>query len=266
MTNKTKIPFALGVAVTLALAAGGQLTGGGGLTRVVTTGATLTGSGTSASPLAVSLPAIPGRLIGIQRFSASGTYTPTTGTVTVIFEIQAGGGGGGGVATTGAGAGGNSGFYGRHHVTNGAGITGGAVTIGSGGAGGANTGATGGTGGDTSIVVNATTFTVKGGTGGQGVNNVSVAVQNPLVSASGSTAGMDVLRFGPGGDGVELASNNGASGAGGVSPLGSGGDPVNTSGGAGLAGTFGGGGSGACGSTAVGGAGGAGLVIINEYD
>ncbi|MFZ5335779.1 hypothetical protein ACOY9O_02540, partial [Enterobacter asburiae] len=41
-----------------------------------------------------------GRLINVQTFTASGTYTPTTGTKFVIAEVLGGGGGGGSNAAT----------------------------------------------------------------------------------------------------------------------------------------------------------------------
>lgn len=79
-----------------------------------------------------------GRLIGVKRFTSSGTYTPTPGTKSVVVEVQGGGGAGGGAATTGASTisaaiGGAAGSYGRGLFTSGfAGVS---VTIGVGGVG-----------------------------------------------------------------------------------------------------------------------------------
>ncbi|MGR1224328.1 phage tail-collar fiber domain-containing protein [Aeromonas veronii] len=83
-------------------------------------------------------PVIVGRLIGVQVFTSSATYTPTAGTKSVVVEVQGGGGAGGGAATTGAGTisasvGGAAGSYGKGRFT--AGFSGVAVTIGAGGAG-----------------------------------------------------------------------------------------------------------------------------------
>lgn len=74
-----------------------------------------------------------GGLINVQYFSASGVYTPTPGTTSVIVEAVGGGGSGGGCAATGsnqssAGGGGAAGSYGRARITSGfAGVT---VTVG----------------------------------------------------------------------------------------------------------------------------------------
>ncbi len=95
-----------------------------------------------------------GRLINVQTFTSSGTYTPTAGTKFVIAEVLGGGGGGGSNAATpssgaAAGAGGASGAYAvcKHSPTGPV-----SVVIGAGGAGGISTaaGADGSTGGTSS--------------------------------------------------------------------------------------------------------------------
>lgn len=100
---------------------------------------------------AISAGATNGRLIGVQVFTSSGTYTPTTGTNSVVVEVQAPGGGTGGVAATAAGTisastGSGSGAYAKVRFTTGfSGVT---VTIGApgtAGTAGANAGGTGGT-------------------------------------------------------------------------------------------------------------------------
>ena len=58
----------------------------------------------------------PGRLLGVRVFTASGTYTPTAGTKSVIVEAQGGGGGGGGIGSAAGGAtagngGGGGGYF-----------------------------------------------------------------------------------------------------------------------------------------------------------
>jgi len=79
-----------------------------------------------------------GRLLNIQVFSSTGTYTPTTGTAAVYVKVQAGGGAGGGTPTTStgqaaAGSGGTAGAYGEGYYTSGfSGVT---VTVGGGGSG-----------------------------------------------------------------------------------------------------------------------------------
>ena len=114
--------------------------------------------------------------IASQIFSASGTYTPTTGMTYAIIEVWGGGGGGGGAANSGAtsdfaGGGGGAGSYSRKLVTAatvGASQT---VTIGAAGAGGANTGGAGGNGGDTSV---GALVVGKGGIGGSGATTTVV--------------------------------------------------------------------------------------------
>jgi hypothetical protein len=95
--------------------------------------------------------AVSGRLIGVQVFTATGTYTPTAGTTSVVVEGVGGGGGSGGSAATGAssvsgGTGGGAAAYGKGRFTTGfSGVT---VTVGAGGTAataGANPGGLGGT-------------------------------------------------------------------------------------------------------------------------
>lgn len=78
-----------------------------------------------------------GRLIGVKVFTASGTYTPTEGTTSVIVEAQGGGGAGGGTPVTAGGqtaisASGGSGSYGIGRYTTGF-ASGVPVTVGVGG-------------------------------------------------------------------------------------------------------------------------------------
>jgi hypothetical protein len=93
-----------------------------------------------------------GRLINVQVFTASGTYTPTPGTNSIVVDAQAGGGAGGGLAatgasTTGGSSGGTPGSYARARYTSG--FAGAVVTIGSKGVG--TVGGAGGAGGTTSF-------------------------------------------------------------------------------------------------------------------
>jgi len=104
-----------------------------------------------------------GTLIGVQVITATGTYTPTVGTNSIIVDLVGGGGGGGGAAaTTGAqmsmGSGGGYGGWVRGRFTSG--FSAAAVTIGAAGVGG--TGASGTAGG------NSTFLTLTAGGGGPG--------------------------------------------------------------------------------------------------
>ena len=84
-----------------------------------------------------------GRLIGIQIFTSSGTYTPDTGTNSVIVEVQAASGGAAGVVATtstqaAAGSGAGAGAYAKVRYTSG--FSGASITIGAPGtAGGSGT-------------------------------------------------------------------------------------------------------------------------------
>src|SRR5215468_8638562 len=80
--------------------------------------------------------------VGVQVFTASGTYVPSANLVSAVVECVGGGGGGGGTPSettgyVGAGGGGGSGSYSRKYLTAaqiGASQT---ITIGAGGNGGA---------------------------------------------------------------------------------------------------------------------------------
>jgi hypothetical protein len=107
-----------------------------------------------------------GRLIAIQTFATSGTYTPTAGATAARFRWCGGGGGGGGVnATNGTQAaaanGGNGGAYCEALVLSG--LTSQTITIGAGGSGGAAGFNFGSSGGNTVI---GTIGTAIGGAGG----------------------------------------------------------------------------------------------------
>ena len=225
------------------------------------------------------LHALSGRLINVQSFTASGTYTPSVGTKFVIVEVLGGGGGGSNAATpssgAAAGAGGSSGAYGicKHTPTGPV-----SVVVGAGGAGGIATpsGADGSSGGATSY----DTVTAPGGSGGPrgiavnvfptggGVSSGSLGVTGSVIVSSPGTCGQY---------GILYSNSNGTGGSGGNSIYGAGGisRTINASGagtsqGANGAG-YGSGGGGAVSvntSTAVssrGGNGSPGVVIIWEY-
>lgn len=105
-----------------------------------------------------------GRLLNVQVFTSSGTYTPTAGTTSVVVEAVGGGGSSGGIGATnssqtGVAGAGASGSYGKARFTSG--FNSSTVTIGAGGAVPA-IGAAGNTGGTTSF---GSLLTVPGGGG-----------------------------------------------------------------------------------------------------
>ena len=222
----------------------------------------------------------------LQTFTASGTYTPTTGMQYAdIFVLGAGGGGGGGTGTTNAGAitgGGGAGGHAFRLVTAAQVGATAAVTIGSGGTAGSSSGGDGGTGGTSSVALIGTgtlTITAAGG-GGGGYQNNGGATTVEAGASGGTTISGDDRSF-DGGDGfyglrcagVDTAGNPGMtiSGAGSDSLHGFGGRSRT---GAGTTQTgddgtgYGSGGSGGMADqtgSAAGGAGADGLVIIREY-
>jgi hypothetical protein len=209
----------------------------------------------------------------IQRFTASGTYTPTAGMMYCVIEAVGGGGGGGGAAGGSAtgytGSGGGSGSYSKRIATSvqiGASQT---VTIGSGGAGGVGN-ASGSAGTGSSVGGLCTT---NGGLGGAAGNGGVV----PAAGAGGAAGAGDVAFAGnPGQVGGYNSVNAGnIFGAGGGSSMlgpgavGIGCAGTNIANGQAAPANSGGGGGGAASnnsaSTPTGGAGGTGLVIITEY-
>ncbi len=130
--------------------------------------------------LAVDLGSLLGVFTGVQMFTASGTYTPTSGTKRILAIAQAPGGGGGGVGTTNGNGKAGSGSAGETRVgVFAAPSPNASVTIGSVGAG-ASAGNNAGTdGGD---IVLGSLMTAKGGkagggsTGANGVNGTNGGV------------------------------------------------------------------------------------------
>jgi hypothetical protein len=210
----------------------------------------------------------------VQKFTASGTYTPSTGMQYCTIECIGGGGGSAGVASSSgivtSGGGGGSGSYSRLRstaATIGASQT---VTIGAGGTAGAAGANNGSAGGDTSV---GTLCIGKGGAGG-----TQNGAGNGGAGGAGGVAGTgDYTPTGtPGGSGNGSGTNSmqGQGGFGGTGFFGGGGLAVfagNTGGAAGNAGTAntGGGASGAtlCNNVTplAGAAGGSGVVLITEY-
>lgn len=211
--------------------------------------------------------------IVVQKFTASGTYTPTAGMSHCIIEVVGGGAGGGGVTGTAAGAfiggGGGSGSYSRTRSTAAAIGASQTVTIGAGGTAATAGNNNGGAGGDTSV---GTICIAKGGSAGTFANTSTYG----LGGAGGVAGTGDIAPAGNAGEGGFYSSastsvtyacgKGGASYLGGVSPASIvGGGIVNGA----AAGGYGCGGNGgsaiAIAATAAGGAGSPGYVIITEY-
>lgn len=215
-------------------------------------------------------PLTTGRLLNVQVFTSSGTYTPTAGTTSVLVEGCGGGGAGGstgaaGASTCAAAGGGASANYFKTRMTSGfSGVT---VTIGAGGAPSAAGANNGGNGGTTSFGA----FAAGGGVGGTG----NVAFTPPLMGGnggqnSGFTPVGNMVSFAgqTGGNGMAFSASVPQAGAGGSSPLGAGGCSLSI----GAVKAASGYGSGGCGAislpsaaAAAGNAGMPGVVIVYEY-
>lgn len=220
-----------------------------------------------------TLTGFPGRLLNVQVFTASGTYTPTSGANTAIVEVIGGGGGGGGSgaatgSTVAVAQGGSSGSYAKVRLTS---LSSQTVTIGGGGAGGAAGANAGASGGQTTF---GSIITCPGGLGGQGAS-----AQTPpfFFGSSGpgavctTTATAIILSHGQTGNiGITLTLSDSIGGAGAASVFGGGPGPVaTTSSPGGSAVSKGAGGGGAIttpsGSAQAGGNGAPGVVIVWEY-
>lgn len=231
--------------------------------------------------VAGAITANPGRLINVRTFTASGTYTPTSGTKKIRVRLVGGGGGGGGAAantTSGTfsfGYGGSSGCYGDSGMIDASLITTVAVTVGSAGSGGVGAG-NGTSGGNSSF---GSFITAQGGPGGNGgastTAGTAVYISNP--ANTGSCTGTNIMLSIPGGSfggQVSLGSityTQIRGGEGGASMMGFGGNGGNAGVPARSGTGYGAGGAGASAlfaqSTAAnnGGNGSAGVVVIEEY-
>lgn len=216
----------------------------------------------------------------VQTFTATGTYTPTSGMKYAWVRVQAPGGGGGGAdSTAGAdpvtGGGGGAGGYSEEVLsaaTIGASQT---VTIGAVGTAGSNAGGNGGTGGTTSF---GALLQATGGAGGTGSGSASTSIAPRAPGAGGvGSSGSVNSNGGPGEYGITASTSvaptaaanwRAVGGNGGPSMLGAGGigGVIDAVGGNGLA--YGGGGGGAAEDDATGqtgGTGGEGIVIVMEF-
>jgi hypothetical protein len=208
-----------------------------------------------------------GRLLNVQVFTASGTYTPTVGTNSIITEGIAGGGGGGGTGTSGAGTGGTGGTTSLGSLlscSGGGGGTPGVTTSNSGigGAGGAVATATmklpGSAGSNGQPTYSQSAL---GGDGGAGLDGAGNGVGGSGSTAGGS-AGVNTGGGGGGAGGGGLSTNSAGGGGGGGrgrtfanSITGTYTVTIGAAGTAGVAGTSG----------AAGGTGGTGQIIVYEY-
>lgn len=208
-----------------------------------------------------------------QIFTASGTYTPTSGMLYADVIAVGGGGGGGGCSTTtsteaSAAGGGGGGASTRKIFTAaqiGASQT---VTIGSGGAGGVGSGANGTSGGNTTF---GSLLTATGGSYGTGGTSSNSSTGSPG-GAGGTGSGGDFNVTGQTGSWGLVA----VGGGGYMAISGAGGNTLYGHGGASIAGSdgdngkgYGGGGGGAANYASrparTGGVGASGLVYIIEY-
>lgn len=220
-------------------------------------------SGIGGFQITSSAGAPSGRLLNVQVFTSSGTYTPTVGTNTVLINGIGGGGGGGG-----GGAGNNGGPGGTTSV-------GSLLSLGGGGGGvaGSSSPGLGGTGG---AVITATVG-IQGSSGGPGAIN-STSLDGIGGDGAPGLNGGGTVRGGQGGNGLNATANTGAGGGGGSGNVG----VVNSGGGGGagaqgfayatgITGTYTvtiglGGTAGVSGSGFGGGTGGIGYVYIFEYN
>ena len=216
-----------------------------------------------------------GRLINVQVFTASGTYTPTTGTSSIVAEAVGGAGASGGTPATSssqaaASSGGGSAAYAKGRFTsNFSGLT---VTVGSGGTPG-SAGSAGNSGGATSL---GAILVAPGGAGG------SAGIAQPYTTVVNSGNGTPISSLPTGANIVGIRGQGSApsvifnstisqSSGGGSNPLGTG-APTAVNGGLGLGLSGTGYGSGPCGISAIpstaalaGIAGQPGILIIYEY-
>lgn len=215
-----------------------------------------------------------GRLINVQKFTTSGTYTyiPTTGTKSVRAIVIGGGGGGGGAAAAASGqvavgGGGGSGCVteGQFDVTE---LTGKVVTVGAGSAPTAAGSDNGGNGGASSI---GTVITAPGGFGGGGsISTTPPTTQVGGWSSSVGTGGnIHALPSNPGGNSIsaKVGNSSGGSGSGAIGGGVRGAFSIASAGQAGIGPGCGGAGAFSSNGTAAqsGGGGADGAVYIYEY-
>lgn len=226
-----------------------------------------------------------GRLLNVRTFTASGTYTPTTGTKKIRVRLVGGGGAGGGAAastssgTLAAGHGGSAGTYGETSLIDVSSVSSVVVTVGS--AGTSSAGGNGTSGGASSF---GSYISAPGGAGGNyGASGTATFSLVPDLNQTGGCSGSSVLlnvpgeggwgqmSFATGTAGGTTTTSSAKGGRGGNSVLGGGGYALTNNSVPGSGTGYGAGGAGAAttyinGTSAVaGGAGSSGIVIIEEY-
>ena len=204
--------------------------------------------------------------INVQRITSTGTYTPTTGTLFAIVEVQGGGASGfGGTLASAWGSGGGGGGYCKSIIPAANLFPSVSVTIGSGGTGTTGAGANGGN----------TTFPATGGfsmtgSGGATGSGGSGNTRSPTGGGRGGAAsGGNIYNINGdnGGWSVGFSNNNSFGGVGGGGLYGRGGGDavVGATAANSAAANTGGGGGGIAGLSGNGGNGGSGVVIITEF-
>jgi hypothetical protein len=246
--------------------------GGGSYILLFCTGAAEQVAPATQSQHAMQLGQATGRLLGPpQIFTATGTYTPTPGTNSVVVEVQAAGGGGAGSPITNSGQAslgspGGAGAYAKSRFTSGfAGVV---VTVGTGGTGGPGTsGGFGGVGGLSSF---GSLISCPGGLGGSTAGPGSPPFSAVTLNTAAPTGGNIIASVGAGAPDVQAINITNIIGGAvaGSSLFGPGANYTSSA--PGLASPSKGAGGGATGNPAsraavVGGAGGNGIVIIWEY-
>ena len=141
----------------------------------------------------LGLDVISGRLLNIVKMTASGTYTPTAGTKSIIVEAIGGGGASGNLTATGpnqnaVSAAGSNGAYAKASYTSGFSSV--SVTVGAGGIVNGGGGGIGGNGGTTTF---GSLLTCPGGSG----SGVGIAMTPPFntgaAQPSGSPSGIGII-------------------------------------------------------------------------
>lgn len=239
----------------------GRTSGGAGVIEQLTAGSHMNLTGGVLNTVGRTL-------IGITKFTTSGTWTKPSGCNAVVVEIQGAGGGGGSllidIGTAGASSGGAGGSYMKLFITSGLGATE-TVTVGSGGIGGNGaSGYDGVTGDDSSFGAHGT---AKGGQGGytmtQGTTVLFSEGGMPVPSTIPGTA-VEYCTGSQGSAGIRLSLTVLTYGLGGTSKMGNSSFAGST--------LFGAGGCGNIGSDPLsddsvysGGDGGNGIVVVYEY-
>jgi hypothetical protein len=214
----------------------------------------------------------------VQRFTASGTYTPTAGMKFAIVEMVGGGGGGGNTTassttTLSVGSGGGAGGYIKALMTAAQIGASQAVTIGAGGIGG-------GTGGNTTL---GTLLTANGGGGGTagaasnfsgssgGIGGAFTITTGTNISSQSGMVGNASIGYTVATSQIAIQGGGGSSVLGrGAQNFGQGSTGTQNGGGAAATANSGGGGGGAIsaqtgGLAQTGGVGGTGVVIVTEF-